>query len=337
MKGMRKLGRAGPHRRRNRWWRLGVGGLFAVVVLVASGPAMPATGGGGPSVLATFKPKAEFPEGLAVDRQGNLYVSVTTWGKTEKDPNSGRIWKISPNGRRTAFGPQLMLGGGLLTGVALDARGRVYVAHATFDNVTPAGIWRLEAGVPTRLVDFRAGSFPNGLAFHHRALYASDSALGAIWKVRAKGSATLWARSALLAPGKRGLGANGIVVRGDRLYVAVTDAGRIVSIPIAATGTAGRPVPLVASSRLKGVDGITVDAQGLLYALSDTRNTLVRVNPNGRLEQLASHRDGLLYPTTPAFGRRTSDEGVLYVVNGDFFGTGKPSLVSFEVGLLATS
>jgi len=288
-------------------------------------------------VLATFAPKTQFPEGLAIDRSGSLYVSVTTWGKTEKDPNTGRVWRITPAGKKTAFGPNLQLGGGLLTGVAVDARNRVYVAHATYDNATPPGVWRIGRGAASRLVNLRVGGFPNGLAFHGGALYVSDSALGAIWRVKSAGSASLWKRDSLLAPGKRGLGANGIVFSRNHLYVTVTDAGRIVGIPVATSGSAGKPVTVVRSKKLVGADGITVDTRGTLYVVSDLSNLLLRLPVGGTLEQLATRTSGLLYPTSLAFGRLGTDENLLHIVNGDYFGKETPNLVSFDVAALPES
>ena len=274
----------------------------------------------------------QFPEGLAVDWFGNRYVSLTTFGATESDPGTGQLIRLSPNGRHVPVGPTFDVGFGILTGVALDARGRLYVADASYQASTPPGVWRIERdGSATRVLTLTDDSFPNGLAFRGGDLYVSDSLLGVIWKVGTDGSASIWVTSPQLLP-EESFGANGIAFWHGSLYIAVTDAGRIVRVPVGANGAAGTPVVIAERPELKGADGIAFDLRGDLYIATSSANTLLRLAPDGTLVQLASENDGLLYPTTPAFGGLLARPTTLYVANGDLNGIGTPNIVALNTG-----
>ena len=192
----------------------------------------------------------------------------------------------------------------------------------------PPGVFRLAAGgAATRVLTPADDSLPNGLAFRGGRLYVSDSALGVIWRVGRGGKGSAWSRAGLLAPphGKT-FGANGIAFRGRALYVAVTDRGAILRIPIRRGGGAGRAVVVAKRRALAGANGIAFDPTGRLVVATSHASTLVRLAAGGRLTRLAGPGDGLLYPTTPAFGGRRS--GRLLVVNGDYMAKGTPSLLA---------
>jgi hypothetical protein len=77
-----------------------------------------------------------------------------------------------------------------------------------------------------------------------------------------------------------GVGANGLAFwRGD-LYVANTDRGRIVRIPIDVDGSAGVPATFVEDAAIAFADGIAFDVLGNLYVVNSLlANTLVRIGP----------------------------------------------------------
>ena len=77
--------------------------------------------------FVTFDPAAgEFPEGIAVDKYGNVYVSMI-----ELD----QIWKIDPSGNRSVLAEIAVPGEGP-AGLAVDAAGTVYAAIPAFDLAT---------------------------------------------------------------------------------------------------------------------------------------------------------------------------------------------------------
>ncbi len=272
-------------------------------------------------VITTFTP-GDFPESLAVDGQGNLYASLGFIGE---------VVKVTPGGQPQPVA-SLPVGAGLLTGLAFDTSGNLYVADATFEaSPTPPGVFRIGAGgTVTRVVTLPADSFPNGLAFHDGDLYISDSSLGAIWRLAPGGTAAMWLQNPLLAP-KTSIGANGLAFWRGSLYVSVADSGTIARVPLTAGGKAGVPVVVAHAPLLRTADGIAFDVQGNLYiAVNDNR--LVRLAPDGGLTQLAAKNDGLVYPTMPAFGTTPATRTTLYITNGALF-NGTPDIVAFEAGV----
>jgi sugar lactone lactonase YvrE len=297
-----------------------------------------------PGAFATFLPDewGSFAESMAADSHGNLYVSLTTWGyydETTAESNFGELWKITPAGVMTNVATMDLSPYGMLLGVAIDQRDRVYVAVWDMGTgMTANGVCRLEGGSLEQVVALPEGSWPNGLAFHDRRLYISDSALGAVWRVRVgSGVASpdeAWVRDDLLAPGDpaidpsaSGLGANGIAFRDDRLYVAVADCGRIVRIPVRHDGSHGRPAVVCERSELKTADGVAFDRAGGLWITTNMGTTgaspsgaLYRLAPAGKLLTVADDPGWLNYPTQPVFGTTRHTKETLFVENGAFYG-----------------
>jgi len=276
-------------------------------------------------VITTFHP-GDFPESLAIDGRGNLYASLGLIGEVVKVTSGGHQQPLA----------HLDIGnaGGLITGLAFDSAGNLYVADATFQaSPTPPGIFRISArGAVTRVATLPADSFPNGLAFRDGNLYITDSSLGAIWQLMPGSKAAIWLQDPLLKPEtETGIGANGLAFWRDSLFVSVADSGTIVRVPLGAGGKPGTPVVIAQANLLKTADGIAFDVRGNLYiAVNDNR--LMRLAPHGALTQLAAQKDGLTYPTMPAFGTTCGTRTTLYLTNGAFNG-GTPDIVALDAGV----
>jgi sugar lactone lactonase YvrE len=224
-------------------------------------------------------------------------------------------------------------------------------------------------------------SFPNALIFDRAEnLYATDSEMGAIWRfpLSEPKRPAPWAQDELLAPfafdpfgiplptgGVQpfGLpGANGIgFYPPNHLYVANTEKGLLVHVPIERDGhagtaciAAGESVPAhlgqwVPDPRLWTMDGIAVDAHGQIYGvvpgfpvLSQLTglplSPLVRIDPTrGTVHLVPTHAERFHVPLSLAFGRTAHDRHRVYVTNAAFFsdlfaGSG-PGLVCAEVGV----
>ena len=135
----------------------------------------------------------------------------------------------------------------------------------------------------------------------------------------------------LTSPADGGFGANRIAFhhRGD-LYVANTDRGTIVRIPVGPGDAPGTPQVVISDPRLVGADGLAFDVRGRMYATtSSDGNSLVRID-HGDIRVLADAGDGLDYPASIAFSTRPGERRELYIADdgGSF---GNPAVVRTRV------
>lgn len=316
--------------------RRGLVPVVALALAVAwSVPARAGDGGIGaakhqPRVVTTFATDTEFAESMVVDSRGDIFASVTHWGKKH---NSGQIWRVSPDGHKAQFGPRIDAGKGVLTGMAFDADGNLYVAVATFTDAPRPRILRLGLdGSMVRVARLPAASFPNGLAVHDQALYVADSAMGIVWMIQpTDASVTRWMQDPVLLSGDsgNGIGANGIAFRDHQLYVSVSDPGLIVRVPLGLDGTPGDPVVFSRRHALATADGIAFDAMGRMWVAAN-ENRLLRLSPTGSLYRFTHGSTWLNYPTTMAFGPQHPGRMTLYIENGAFDG-GTPNILATKI------
>ncbi len=282
-------------------------------------------------VLNLDPTRGEFPEGIAVDHRGDIYVGLRFTGVLLRFRPGTASEVVTRFAAVDADGDPLPDQG--LLGLATDHRGNVYAAVASFDPATGApasshGVWRITPAGDRELLPGSAQIFfPNALTFDRRGnLYVSSSTgpptgpgafeEGGVWKVAPGGSAALWFRGPELtgtgdvAPGPFPIGANGIVHHGSSLFVASTEKRQLVELPIRPDGGAG-PARVAAILGVPGgpnpfagvVDGLGVDACGNLYPVLIGESRLVRVSPDGStMETVADAQDGLQTPTSVAFG-----------------------------------
>ena len=280
--------------------------------------------------IVSFDPAAgELPEGVAMDARGNIFVSLTA-------PVS-EIRRFAPNGEESTLA-SLGLGGFGPLGLAVDAQGNVYVAAASFDPATQ-GVYRVAPdGTFDRLPGTEAIPFPNGLAFDQRGnLYVADAS-GAVWRIPRGGSAEVWSDDPLLVgDGSAGagvpIGANGITFRPNEIVVGNTDLGTLNRIPIQPDGSAGQATVLLDDPAILGIDGLTVDARGTIYACVILQSTIVRISGDD-IETLATATDGLNNASSLVFGQGPRDHKSLYAVNFSAFSAAPtPSLFRLPVGV----
>ena len=250
----------------------------------------------------------EQPEGIAVDSEGNIYASLA---------RLGQVRKIAPDGIETVL---LDLGGPKALGLGVDPAGAVYLCMFA-PETDNHGVHRIDPdGTSQRLPGSEQIVHPNGLALDRLGnLYVSDSEAGTLWRIPADEPAELWLEHALLegtdeTPGYPPIGANGVAHWQDVLYVANTEQGTLLRIPILESGDAGEPV--VVADLLGGPDGITVDLWGRVYAAIGIQSKVILVDPaDGSVTELASRSDGLDTPASLAFGQREGEVESLFVSN----------------------
>jgi sugar lactone lactonase YvrE len=300
------------------------GKLFVAAIVTALVlPGTVAAAEGHVQTFVTFDPAAgEFPEGVAFDKTGNLYVSLLP---------RNEIRKIDPAGAQSVVA-EFPTGGGGPAGLAVQPNGTIYAAHPGVDfqtaqtNPATRGVYRVaQDGTTLRLPGTETMIFPNDLRLDKRGnLYATDSVGGSVWRIPKHGTAELWVDHPLLdGTGAAGagfpLGANGIAFYKNEIIVANTERGLLVRIPVLPDGSAGTPTVLAESPLLVGVDGIALDVHGAIYAVIGQQNLVLRLGTDGTIETLATAADGLNMPSTAAFGTAAGDRQTLYIANFSIF------------------
>jgi sugar lactone lactonase YvrE len=228
-------------------------------------------------------------------------------------------------------------------GLAVDAAGNLYASHGS-GNPDTGGVYRLNRdGGLERFAGTEAMLFPNSLAFDKRGnLYVTDSATGTIWRISRSGDAAPWLQHELLeglgqVPGYPPIGANGIAYRQGTLYVANTEKGLIVRVPIGMDGSPGEPAVLTDSPSVYGPDGLALDVFGNIYAALVFQDKLVRINPlDGTVTELATIDDGLDEPASLAFSTQPGNRKAIFLTNFAVLpadGGSGPALLKVETGV----
>jgi sugar lactone lactonase YvrE len=238
-------------------------------------------------------------------------------------------------------------------GLTTDTTGNVYmaVAGAGASPVPAPGIYRFPPAGGVGTV-FSLGSaatpnmnFANGLDFIGPNLFVADSE-GVIYELDPNGVAKVWSSDPLLAPnpaasGKSpacgfvplAIGANGIAHDANNVYVTNTDYGRLIRIPIAPDGSAGKATLIKEDcAALAGADGLVIDHDGSFVIALNAQNEIVRVTPAGDVTVVASGAPlatpgSVLIDDNGAGGARR-----LLVTNTMFF---SPQDAGLSAGLLA--
>ncbi len=297
------------------------------------------------------------PEGVAVDHLGNVYLGFM---------GLYQVWKIDPAGKRTVFAS---FTGAPPVGLAVDALGNLYVARAegTGKGVDRIGPDRRAVHVPGT----ENMAMANSVTLDSEGnLYATESfsyvpplvyypgvsgsyGKGAVWRVPQDGQAQLWVRDDLLTGtglwrvSGRPWGANGIGYYQGAVYVANTERGLVLRIPVLPGGGPGAietfaqvpdPDPSQAAQfGLAGPDGLALDADGNVYVPVANRCAVVRIRPNqGGWDLLATTADNLSVPLSVCFGTTLGERTCLYVSSGTapISGLPSPGLVKIETGSL---
>jgi sugar lactone lactonase YvrE len=241
----------------------------------------------------------ETPENAALEPNGDFDVSFSV---------AREIARVSLDGRQNILAAMpAPADGGINTpvlhfaatmGIIRSQDGTLYFLYAAGD-ADLTGVWRLSPNesAPERIAALPATSLPNGLALDPSTgtLYVADSALGRIWAVPITGgTATVWSAASELASTGY-LGANGVKVHGDAVWVSNTDKGTVVRIPVLPDGTSA-PAQVWAGG-LPTIDDFTFTGNEILAAVNHT-NTVVRIRPNGIETTVLTDADGLQNPTS---------------------------------------
>lgn len=290
---------------------------LAISAFTLGVPAPAAADEGGVVRFATLpKDGPGFPEGIAADARGNIYVATFDF----EVPNV--IYVFGRNGQLQTTIPVP----GVPLGMEFDAAGNLYVANFGGGNVLRFSPPFNAGSLPTVFpVDDCAGPFTcglNAITFDAAGdLYVSDSFGGRIFKLDLpSGASSVFVADELLKPapaphGFPGFGANGLAfdAAGANLYAANTADDRILKISVATRAVA----PFAES--VNGADGIAFDSRGRLWVAANQGDEVVALNANGRVvERRGSFQGigsdgaakGLLFPASIVISR-----GSIFVTN----------------------
>ena len=262
------------------------------------------------------------PENITLEPDGAADVTFT---------RARQIARIGTDGSVTILAtlPAPATGTATASGIVRAPDGALYV---DYNAGSRSGIWRIPpgGGTPVEVVAMPDVKVLNGLALDQGqdALYATDSAVGTVWKVSLKtGTASLWAQGAELEPNavnSSGFGANGIKIHDGAVWVSNTDKGTLLRISIGAHGAAGT-VTTVAQG-LTAIDDFAF-AGNTVVAAQDFANEVSLVQPDGAHQVVLTATDGTENPTSIAVRGST-----VYVASGAYFTRTDPNMLLAKLG-----
>jgi len=256
-----------------------------------------------PSAASAQEPTA--PTATVASGSGSAPASTTAAGDKTLTVDLG-------TGKATRFAtiPAPVAGKGFMTGLRFGSDGALYAALVSFDPSVQPGIYKVPAsgGSGALFAKDPGMVFPNGLLFDASgALFVTDSAAGAVFRITPAGAVTRWASSKLLAGDKSAcggsgngfdIGANGLTFQGGAFYVTNTDQGTVLRIA-SRDGAAG-DVELAAGpncAALAGADGVTTDSSGGLVIAVNRQNRIVRLGGDGAITTIATG-DAVEFPAS---------------------------------------
>lgn len=299
-------------------------GVFLLAVIMAASAdaqrltfntfAGPTTGAGFVDATGTAA-RFSFPEGVAVDGSGNVYVAEFF---------SNTIRRISPAGAVTTLAGLTGVSGGtdgsggaarfiLPRAAATDSAGNVYVADIlghTIRKITPTGVVTTLAGASglpgsTDGVGSAARfNQPGGVATDGVGnVYVADTLNHTIRKITPAGVVTTLAGSAGLTGSADGIGAaarfrspTGVATDGaGNVYVGdrqnhtirmITPAG-VVTTLAGAAGLQGSVDGAGTAARFRFPSGLVLDGSGMIYVADQGNHTIRTITPAGIVTTLA--------------------------------------------------
>jgi len=255
---------------------------FLILLAVTLTPiAAPAFERGKVERFATLPAGEAHPEGIAVDRDGNVYV--VTVAANKPDTSGGTLIVFDRNGKHLRT---VSIAGS--TPWLLDLRFHPHTGQLLVIDYKAAKVLSVDPKTGASSVFMTVtGKNPglDGLTFDAAGnVYVTDAHEGIIWKVgKDGGEGTAWVKSPLLKPTRPPppIGANGLAFNNKQttLFVANTANDTIVKIPV--TGSPLEPgTPEVFVNRAGGgPDGLIIDEDDNLWIACNQSNEVMVIEP----------------------------------------------------------
>ncbi|MBC7456277.1 MAG: gluconolaconase [Massilia sp.] len=272
----------------NRIQKIGPDGAMTVL---AGGREAFADGAGRAAAFHT-------PSGLAIDRAGNLFVADTGNNAIRKVTPQGVVSTVAGGGgagHRDGAAAQALFNGPI--GVAVDAKGNLFVADSYNDRIRKIGVDGMVSTIAGGLAPgFQDGpaatalfDTPTGLALDLAGnLYIADAQNGAVRKLDANGQVSTLAQgeTGVEEPLMRRPVALALTADGY-LYIGDMARGRILQLSPSGQlgGLIGIGIDIqvgdATTPRLGRVAGLALDRDGALYVTDAGRRSLRRAAPRG--------------------------------------------------------
>jgi DNA-binding beta-propeller fold protein YncE len=201
-----------------------------------------------------------FPEGLAFDSAGNLYVA-------NFDASADTIGKFTPGGVGSIFATT-STGVNRALGLTFDSAGNLYATNAGNQTIEK---FNITTGVGSVFAHTAGG--PSALAFDSAGnLYVATESNSIIQKFTPDGVGSVFATVNTVASSLAGLAIDGA----GNLYVSDANANKIYKF-----NTNTGALSLFASAGLNQPIGLAFDSAGNLYAANQGNQTIERFSPGG--------------------------------------------------------
>jgi sugar lactone lactonase YvrE len=233
--------------------------------------------------FATLPAGEAYPEGICVDRQGNVYV--VTVGANKPETSGGTLLVFDRDGKHLRT---VTIAGS--TPWLLDLNFHPQTGQLLLVDYKGAKVLSVNPITGASSVFMTvAGEDPglDGLTFDASGnVYVTDAHQGLIWKVGKDGGAgTVWVKSPLLKPTRLPppIGANGLAFNRKQtaLFVPNTAQDTIVKIPVSpgAPGLVPGTPELFVNRVGGGPDGIIIDEHDNLWVACNQSNEIIVLEP----------------------------------------------------------
>jgi sugar lactone lactonase YvrE len=285
--------------------------------------------GGGPGTADATGADASFniPKGVAVDSAGNVYVADYWYSTIRKISSSGVVTTLAglANSQGSADGVGSAARFRAPEGVAVDSSGNIYVADTlnfTVRKISPGGVVTTIAGLAGAFGNTDGAgtaarfSYPSAIAVDSSGnIYVAEQPYGRIRKITPAGVVSTFAAADY--PGAIAVDSSGNVYVADNILVKKITPSGVVTI-IAGSG-AGYQDGTGSGAEFSDLEGIAVDANGVIYVSETEYNTIRKVTQAGVVTTLV--------------GCHTCAGSFVFAGGGMADGPGSSARFSFPAGL----